>query len=72
MLKGKSGSMVTDYYYEEGPDCHLDEANGFSFPDGTYAYILTENYPFISTGYTGVLIAEICSIPNIQNEDKMK
>ena len=64
--------MVTDYYYEEGPECHLDEANGFSFPDGTYAYILTENYPFISTGYTGVLIAEICSIPNVQNEDKMK
>ena len=61
LRSGASGSAVADYYYEEGEDCDLDRANGFSFPDGKYGYIFSENYPFIMPGYRGTQVAAICA-----------
>lgn len=58
---GAGGSSVADYYYEEGEDCELDRANGFTFPDGSYGYIFSDNYPFIMPGYRGTELAPICA-----------
>lgn len=33
--------------------CHLDEANGYTFPDGSYGYILTDNIFQTPVGYFG-------------------
>ncbi|XP_066980524.1 uncharacterized protein [Macrobrachium rosenbergii] len=42
-------------------DCDLDEANGFTFPDERgYAYIFTADYPFITPGYYGTQLSNIC------------
>ena len=59
---GASGDKVTDYFYQPGDDCHLDQANGFTFPDGSYGYIFSDNYPFIMPGYMGTQLADICSV----------
>ena len=59
---GASGDRVTDYFYQPGDDCHLDQANGFTFPDGSYGYIFSDNYPFIMPGYMGTQLADICSV----------
>ena len=61
LRSGAGGSNVADYYYEEGPDCDLDRANGFTFPDGKYGYIFSENYPFIMPGYRGAQVAQLCA-----------
>ncbi|XP_037800755.1 uncharacterized protein LOC119595717 [Penaeus monodon] len=46
--------------YDNG-DCDLDMANGYTFSDDRgYAYIFTEDYPFIMTGYYGTELADIC------------
>ena len=58
---GAGGSSVADYYYEEGEDCELDRANGFTFPDGSYGYIFSDNYPFIMPGYRGTELAPLCA-----------
>ena len=60
MKDGRSGNNVADYYFQSGDDCHLDMANGFKFDDGSYGYIITENYPFIMPGYMVKTISEIC------------
>ena len=59
---GRSGESVSDYYYQAGPDCHLDQANGYTFSDGRYGYIFSDNYPFIMPGYMGTQVAQICSV----------
>ena len=64
---GRDGSQTTDYRYQPGADCHLDQANGcraavhcstqqpsrFTFPGGQYGYVFTTSYPFIMPGYRG-------------------
>lgn len=59
---GATGRHTADYYYQAGPDCQLDRANGYTFPDGSYGYIFTENYPFIMPGFSGTDITQICSL----------
>lgn len=58
------GTFVKDYEYREG-EGDLDECNGRfcvtpEFPDGTYAYFLTEDWPVIPRGFRGtpVLLKE--------------
>lgn len=51
------GTFVKDYEYFEGAG-DLDECNGRftitpEFPDGTYAYFLTENWPVVPRNYRG-------------------
>ncbi len=51
------GTFVADYEYVEGLG-DLDECNGRTtvtpeFPDGTYAYFLTETWPVIPRAYRG-------------------
>ena len=53
---------MNDYYFEEGEDCQLDEANGYTFSDGSYGYIFSENYPFIMPGYKGTQVTQMCSL----------
>ena len=59
---GSVGDVVEDYFFEEGDDCDLDKANGYIFPDGSYGYIFSENYPFIMPGYMGSTISPICAL----------
>jgi len=51
------GSHFKDYYFDQtaynNGDCQLDEANGYTFPDGTYGYVTTENFAQVPTGYMG-------------------
>ena len=42
-------------------NCDLDRANGYTFSDG-YAYIFTEDYPYIMAGYYGSEVSGICNI----------
>ncbi|MEM8947176.1 MAG: YHYH protein [Planctomycetota bacterium] len=51
------GTFVQDYTYDEGIG-HLDECNGRfcktpEFPDGTYAYFLTSEWPVIPRAFRG-------------------
>ena len=40
-------------------NCHLDEANGYDFPEG-YAYLITETYPWVPNGFMGSEKTTIC------------
>ena len=56
------GTFVADYEYIEGA-ASLDECNGKQvvtpdFPDGTYAYFITEEWPFIPRCYAGTPSAD--------------
>ena len=62
LVAGASGHHTTDYTFQPGPDCQLDKANGYTFSDGSYGYIFTDNYPFIMPGYVGTDITDICSL----------
>lgn len=51
------GTFVEDFVYEEGLG-DLDDCNGRTgptpeFPDGTYHYVLTDDFPFIPRRYRG-------------------
>jgi len=51
------GTFVEDYEFVEGLG-DLDQLNGIhtvtpDYPDGTYAYFLTETFPFIPRGFAG-------------------
>ena len=49
---GEEGSNFDQYTFDS-TNCHLDEANGYTFSDGSYGYILTENFSTTPTGYYG-------------------
>ena len=56
----KSGTVGADYddfeFDSEGyasGQCHLDESNGYNFPDGSYGYVLTDNIFQTPIGYYG-------------------
>ncbi|CAL4110319.1 unnamed protein product [Meganyctiphanes norvegica] len=60
---GEEGSMQNHFTYNataySNGDCDLDLANGYTFSDG-YAYVFTEDYPYIMMGYYGEELADIC------------
>jgi len=56
LTPGEDGDNFSDYYFDANADCDLDEANGYTFPDGSYGYILTENFATTPTGYYGSTI----------------
>ena len=41
-----TGKYTQDFMYVEGSG-DLDACNGFTFPDGSYAYVLTDTFPFV-------------------------
>ena len=65
-LNGSGNGSHKNHYSFDKDDldnglCDLDEANGYDFSDG-YAYVFTENYPFVMAGYFGTQAANICGI----------
>ena len=54
-----SGTNAAGYSWAMSSNCHLDEANGYDFPDG-YAYLVTETYPWVPNGFMGSEKTTIC------------
>ena len=59
MIKGnwRIKLMMQDYEYIEGPRV-LDECNGIfgvtpEFPDGIYCYVVTDDFPFLTSYLKG-------------------
>ena len=40
--------------------CHLDKANGYTFSDGTYGYVMVSNNYYVPYYYAGSKKASIC------------
>jgi hypothetical protein len=40
--------------------CHLDKANGYTFSDGTYGYVMVSTNYFVPYYYSGSTVAKIC------------
>jgi len=62
---GEDGTHSNEFTYNvtayENGDCDLDKANGYTFSDDRgYAYVFTEDYPWIMSGYFGEEIYDIC------------
>ena len=63
----KSHYSFSETNYQNG-NCDLDKANGYTFTSPTpngyvgYAYIFTDDYPFIMSGYYGSQTARLCYI----------
>ena len=49
---GTDGDNEDDYAYDS-TDCYLDEVNGYTFSDGSYGYVLTDNIFQTPIGYYG-------------------
>ena len=69
-IDGTVGDNESDYeydsdaYYKAGT-CHLDENNGYTFSDGSYGYILTDNAFQTPIGYYGTEVGYECGFtPN--------
>ena len=65
-----NGDYTNDYQYVEGAG-DLDECNGRftvtpDFPDGVYAYFITEQFPFVGRCVMGEVIAGFDSVPSGQ------
>ena len=59
---GTDRASTSSYTFNAGtPGCNLDMANGYQFNDG-YAYVFTEDYPFIMPGYYGTTLYDLCPI----------
>lgn len=42
--------------------CQLDEANGFEDSSGSYAYYMSDSYPWIPIFYAGSTVSQVCGI----------
>ena len=49
---GEEGDFETDYTWDwagyESGTCHLDQCNGYTFSDGSYGYVTSEDYPYVA------------------------
>jgi len=54
-----NGDYASGYWWDPKGKCHLDQANGFDFPEG-YAYVVTSTYPWVPPGFMGASVADIC------------
>jgi len=56
-ISGTEGSDFSHFEYDSAAfaagTCHLDEANGYTFDDGSYGYVLTDNIFQTPVGYMG-------------------
>lgn len=56
-ISGTEGSSFSHFEFDSAGyaagTCHLDEANGYTFPDGSYGYVLTDNMFQTPVGYYG-------------------
>ena len=56
-IAGTTGDNESDFEYDSNAynagTCHLDEANGYTFSDGSYGYVLTDNIYQTPMGYYG-------------------
>ncbi|XP_069969567.1 uncharacterized protein [Penaeus vannamei] len=67
-LNGRGdGTLRSHYTFNETAfytgNCDLDRANGYRFPDVRgYAYILSEDYPFVMAGHYGTELGSLCYV----------
>ena len=47
------GTYIADYKFISGAG-ELDECNGLTIDDGTYAYIITKEFPFVPRCWRGL------------------
>ena len=56
-IAGTTGDNESDFEFDSAAysagTCHLDETNGYTFPDGSYGYVLTDNLYQTPIGYYG-------------------
>ena len=57
-------SNFTDFSYNTtgyaAGTCHLDQANGYTFSDGTYGYVMVSTNFYVPYYYSGTKVARIC------------
>jgi hypothetical protein len=57
-------SNFTDFSYDStsysAGTCHLDKANGYTFSDGTYGYVMVSTNFYVPYYYFGSKVAQIC------------
>ena len=57
----------SDYVYDSSGiangSCHLDEGNGYTFPNGTRIIVLTETYPRVPVGTMSSTSGSACGLP---------
>jgi hypothetical protein len=60
----KIDSSISDYSYNStaysAGSCHLDKANGYTFSDGTYGYVMVSTNYYVPYYYAGSKVATIC------------
>ncbi len=59
-----SPTLVSDFTYNStaysAGTCHLDKANGYTFSDGTYGYVMVSDNYYVPYYYAGTKVATIC------------
>jgi hypothetical protein len=57
LTSGQRGDYWSQYYYDTAAyaagTCHLDINNGYTFPDGSYGYVMTADVPYVPPGVLG-------------------
>lgn len=56
----------SDYEYNSAAfaagSCHLDEGNGYTFPNGERIVVMTENYPYVPMGTMSSNVGRVCGL----------
>ena len=59
-----SPNNISDFSYSTSDytagNCHLDKANGYTFSDGTYGYVMHSSKYYVPYYYAGSKVATIC------------
>ena len=42
--------------------CHLDKANGYTFSDGAYGYVMISDKYYVPYYYAGSMLASVCGV----------
>ena len=63
-IAGTEGSDESHFEFDSAGysagTCHLDETNGYTFSDGSYGYVLTDNIYQTPMGYYGTETGYSC------------
>ena len=59
-----SPTAISDFTYStsgySAGTCHLDKANGYTFSDGTYGYVMVSDNFYVPYYYAGSKAATVC------------
>ena len=57
-------NINSHFYYDtngiQSGTCHLDKANGYTFSDGTYGYVMISSNYYVPYYYAGTKLASVC------------